>query len=94
MPSTAVNQWTNSDSVIKWVKNILNKPEYSFINFDVVDFYPSITENLLSKALTFASEYDDITDHEKHIIRQARNSLLFNENEAYGIRKLPSHIST
>ena len=78
LASTAVNQWKNSDSVIKWFKNIPNKPAYSFINFDVVDFYPSITENLLSKALIFASEYDDITDQEKHIIMQAKNSLLFN----------------
>ena len=89
--STAVNQWKNSDSVIKWFKNIPNKPAYSFINFDVVDFYPSITENLLSKALTFASEYDDITDQEKHIIMQAKNSLLFNENEEWYKKTANSH---
>ena len=49
----------------------------------MVDFYPSITEDLLIKALSFSSEYDRITDKEKNIIIQAKNSLLFNENKAW-----------
>ena len=76
-------QWRNSDSVIEWFKNINNKSSHSFINFDVVDFYPSITDELLNKAITFASEYDEITAKERHIIIQAKNSLLFSETEAW-----------
>ena len=53
------------------------------MNFDVVDFYPSITDELLNKAITFASEYDEITAKERHIIIQAKNSLLFSETEAW-----------
>ena len=45
------NPRRNSDSVIEWFKNINNKSSHSFINFDVVDFYPSITDELLNKAL-------------------------------------------
>ena len=45
---------------------------YSFIPFDVVEFYPSILIELLSEALQFASEYDTITDNKRHIILQSK----------------------
>jgi hypothetical protein len=54
--ATKLNQWKNTDSVISWFKNIQNKPEHSFIIFDIV--YPHITKELLTEALTFASQYD------------------------------------
>ena len=63
------------------------KPAHSFISFDVVDFYPSITDDLLNKALEFASEFDEISDQEKHIIVQTKNSLLFNKSEACMVKK-------
>ena len=46
-------------------------------------FYPSISEELLIEALTWASNYDEITDKEKEIIIQAKKSLLFNGNETW-----------
>ena len=48
----------------------------------VVDFYPSITENLI-EALNFASKYVSITDEEKGLIIQAKQSLLFSDNETW-----------
>jgi len=57
---------------------------YSFIAFDVVEFYPSISIELLSEALQFASEYDTITDSEQHIILQAKSSLLYSYGEPWG----------
>ena len=54
---------------------------YSFIAFDVVEFYPSISIELLSEALQFASDYDTITDSEQHIILQAKSSLLYSYGE-------------
>ena len=80
MASTNLNQWKNTDSVIRWYKDIPNKANHSFINFDVVDFYSSILEDLLTQVLAFALQYDEITDKEKTIIIQANKSLLFNEN--------------
>lgn len=79
MASTSLNQWKNSDSVIRWYKDIPDKPAHSFICFDIVDFYQSISEDLLTKALVFASKYDEITDQEKKIIIQAKKSLLFSK---------------
>ena len=57
-----VNQWKNSQSVIEWFKNIPDKPHHTFVSFDVVEFYPSITEDLLDKAILWAKSFVDIPD--------------------------------
>ena len=44
------NQWKNSFSVINWFNALQGKKELSFIEFDIVDFYPSITEKVLNNA--------------------------------------------
>ena len=80
---TGFNQWKDTESVIKWYKDIPNKPVQSFICFDIVDSYPSISEELLVKALNFASKYDEITEEEKKIIIHAKESLLFSGKEAW-----------
>ena len=49
-----VNQWKNSASVIEWFWNIEDKKNCTFIKFDIREFYPSITETILDKALLFA----------------------------------------
>ena len=81
--STELNQWKNTDSVIIWFNEPTDKSDCSFISFDIVDFYPSISEKLLLDALTFASNYDEITEDEKNIIIQAKKSILFDENTAW-----------
>ena len=45
--------------------------------FDIKDFYPSITQDLLNKALNFASEYIYISKCDIDVINHARKSLLF-----------------
>ena len=52
--SSKINQWKNTSSVLKWFKCLENKNSLSCICFDVCEFYPSITEKLLSKALEVA----------------------------------------
>ena len=79
-----LNQWKNTKAVLSWFNNIQHKDMYSFIAFDVVEFYPSISIELLSEALQFASEYDTITDNERHIILQAKSSLLYSYGEPWG----------
>ena len=73
---TNINQWKNKSSVIEWFKKIENKQQHNFICFDIVEFYPSISQKLLNKALDFASAYDDITNDERDIIIHVKNSLL------------------
>ena len=42
-----VNQWRKTDAVVTWFQNIENKGISSFIKFDIVNFYPSISTDLL-----------------------------------------------
>ena len=51
-------QWKNTPAVIDWFKSIKNKERFSFICFDIEEFYPSISQDLLITALDFASDYD------------------------------------
>ena len=75
--ATNVNQWKNTFSVLQWFKNLPNKCDSAFISFDVVEFYPSITEDLLGRALDFASNYVTISAADRHVIMHAKQSLLF-----------------
>ena len=77
--SSRVNQWRSSTAVIEWFKAINEKNKHTFISFDIVDFYPSISEELLDKAISWASERTQITDQDISIIKHARKSLLFND---------------
>ena len=45
----STNLRRNTRSVLEWFINIKDKNEFSFICFDVVEFYPSITENTYGK---------------------------------------------
>ena len=40
---TKFNQWKNSSDVIKWFNSIENKERSTFIQFDIDQFYPSIS---------------------------------------------------
>ena len=81
--ATKIHQWKNTYDVIDWFKNINSKSEHSFICFDVCEFYPSINEELLTKALHYADNFDAITEEEKNIILHAKQSLLYNESRAW-----------
>ena len=72
--------WKNTNSVLDWFKNIERKSRKSFINFDVVDFYPSITEELLTRALDFAGKHTTITEEDRQIILHTKRPLLYNNN--------------
>ena len=65
-------------SVLEWFNAIENKQNAAFICFDIVEFYPSITEKLLPEAIDFASEYVNISPSEKQIVKYAKQTLLFN----------------
>ena len=83
MAKSKLNQWKSTNDVLKWYNNIPNKQMHSFICFDIVEFYPSISEELLLKALEFGSKFDTIEDYEKNIILKAKQSLLFNGSESW-----------
>ena len=79
---TGYNQWKNTQEVINWFKSIKDKKRFKFIQFDICDFYASISEELLIESVEF--------DHEKEIIFQTKKSLLFDENTPW-TKKGDSH---
>ena len=78
-----INQWKSTTSVLNWFKAIENKKDCKFIVFDIEQFYPSIKESVLMKALEFAKKHTKILKKDIDIIRHSRRSLLFNEGEAW-----------
>ena len=80
---TKVNQWKNSVSVIEWLNNIWNKDQHRFVVFDIESFCSSFSEDLFNEALIFAKIKVDITNQEMSIIKQSRNTLLFNKNQPW-----------
>ena len=79
------NQWKNTDKVINWFKNITDKKHCKFKQLDINEFYPSITEETLNKALDFAGNYTKISKEEIRLIYHCRKSLLFFNDE--GLKK-------
>ena len=78
-----LNQWKNTKAVLNWFNSIQCKAPCSFITFDVVDFYPSISIDLLNAALDFASQHVYISNDDRHIILQAKTSLLYSNGELW-----------
>ena len=78
-----LQQWQNTPAVIAWFKDFPNKKRCKFLIFDVVDFYPSISEKLLDNALTFAKQFVTISKDSINIIHHCRKSLLFSRDSAW-----------
>ena len=88
-----LNQWKNTNDVVQWFNNINDKNEHSFIEFDVVDFYPTISIELLNNALDFATSYVNITDDKRQIVIHAKKSFLLTMKNS-GPKKHLTTIST
>ena len=78
-----VNQWRNSESVIKWFYSIENKSQCKFIQLDIAEFYPSISEEILDNAVLFAQQYINFLEKDLSIIKHCRKSLLYNNDEPW-----------
>ena len=78
------NQRRNTSNIIDWFQNIIDKGNCIFIQFDIEEFYPSITKHLLLKAIEHAKLYTSITQQKLDIIVHARKSLLFNKSKPQG----------
>ena len=74
---TGLNQWQSTQDSLKWFESLENKSDMTFFQFDIEQFYPSINEELLRKALTWAEEYSFISETAKNIIMLARKTFLF-----------------
>ena len=82
-----LKQWKNSDSVIDWFSKFESKERLHFIQFDLVNFYGSITPDLVEQALTFATGFVRISDNTKSTILKATNSFMCSEDKTW-VKKL------
>ena len=42
---TKYNQWRNSSQVISWFEALTDKDKLTFIKFDIISFYPLISQD-------------------------------------------------
>ena len=59
------------------------KQTLSFIEFDIVEFYPIITEGFLKKALEWANTITEISEDEIDTILQTKKALLFFDGQCW-----------
>ena len=77
------NLWENSYETIEWFRRIKNKSKATFIQFDIIDFYPSITKNILIDSINYARKYIDITVEQYEIILACRKTVLKNNDSTW-----------
>ena len=53
------------------------------MKFDICDFYPSITEELLHRAVEFARQYTEISEDDVNIMMHCRKCFLFSGNDQW-----------
>ena len=80
---SSYNLWKSSSETIEWFKNIKNKSKCTFIQFDIIDFYPSISKELLLNSLTHAKTFCDISDEQIQLILACRKSVLNLHNSTW-----------
>ena len=76
------NKWKNTNSAIEWFENITNK-HCTLMQFDIKEFYSSITEEILDTETTFAKSHSNINNVELRTIKHCRKFLLFSNNEVW-----------
>jgi hypothetical protein len=81
--TSKICQWKNTSSVIDWFNALDKKENLSFICFDIVNFYPSISSTLFKNSIDFAKTITPISDQDLSIIMQARKTVLFENDEPW-----------
>ena len=80
---TGLKQWRSTSSVLEWFKGLEDKRTLEFFQFDIVSFYPSITEKLFDDAIAFARTIVQIPQNIVDIMKNARDSLLFHDGKVW-----------
>ena len=75
--NATLKQAISTGEVIEWFKAIENKKNLKFINWDLDNFYASITPKILDQALDWAAEYVGITAQERKVVKQSCQSFLY-----------------
>ena len=85
--ATGVNQWKSTKDVLDWFTSVHaanpTKTKGKFLQFDICEFYPSITEELLRNSLGFAKNHTSIEQDDEDLIMACRKSVLFNNGKVW-----------
>ena len=54
--ATDLQQWRSTEDALQWFNNLDTSKDLTFLQLDIVDYYPSITEEMLDKAFEFAGQ--------------------------------------
>ena len=71
-----LNQWKNTKDVINWFSQLRQKNKLTFLAFDIIDFYPSISDELLNKSIEWARKHTSIDDQEYETVMHSRRTIL------------------
>ena len=80
---TRLSSWKSSSHVLDWFHSASDKQLLHFFRFDIVSYYPSITEKLFNDALEFAGNYTNISESDKKILLNARQQVLLWEGDTW-----------
>ena len=80
---TKLRQLKNTKAAIDWFNDIESKKSMQFIQIDIKDYYPSITVEILNKAINFAKQYVNIGLDDVEIIMNASKSILFHDEKIW-----------
>ena len=80
---TKSNQWQSTQAAINWFKKIKTSNKKTFLKFDIVSFYPSISKELLTKTIKWAASITHVTNEEVDIIMHCRKTFLFHKDECW-----------
>ena len=80
---TKLQQWQSSREVKKWFKQLRSRRRLKFITFDIDACYPSITPELMAKAIDWGSQFVKITQTDRELFEEARRSFLFHDGEVW-----------
>ena len=78
-----INQLISTQQVIEWFRTAENKQDKKFLQLDIGNCYPSISEQLLSKALSWAKTYTYISDKAFDVIFCSRRNVLFDGKDIW-----------
>ena len=74
---SGLKQHTNTREVINWFNSLENKQNLKFIIFDIDSFYPSITPELLDRALDWAEGHVSISRQKTEENYSSSMSVIF-----------------
>ena len=81
--TTGANQWTSTGEVKDWFTNLEDKSSLKFLKFDIVAFYPSISQELFDKVICWSKQFYDFTKQQLDVINNSRKSFLFLNDQTW-----------